>query len=362
MKRIKFKKSIIIVVSIAMILLMVGCANKEEKEKSSKAFSNAESLFQSENYSEAIEEYKKVIEEDDDYEQAQKKIEEAEDTLYRDKMSQVNQMAENKYYDEAISALKDMLNNFDNDEIKKLIDLYKQEFTDEILLVAKSYADEKDYCNAVIYMSSISSSKENYDSEIIESKLSEYKQSLEDYALTQSEVLVEEKKYDDAVSLLENASGAMPDNKKISAKLKEISDTKPVTLSDIKVTNSDKFEQITDNAVEDTIGNTYAPGNLFEIHESWGNGFGEFYLGKEYKKLTGVIAPSDKCGNCTGRLEIYSNDKMIYSVKFNRKTTPVSIDLGISNSEWLKIQVAYVETDDSDGNPYVLLSDFQLDK
>ena len=356
------KKLIVLMLSISMIITISGCASKEEKAKSSEAFLNAESLYQSEDYSEAIKEYKKVIKEDDDYKEAQEKINNAEDKLYQMRMEQVKELAEEKNYDEAISTLKDMLKDFDNDEINTLIDEYKQSFTDEILSYAKNYADEKDYYNAIVYLSEINADKENYDFASVESKLSEYKQTFEDYALTQSVALVKEKKYDDAVSLLENALDAIPDNEKISKKLQEINNTKPILLNTIKITNSDKFEQITDNAVEDTIGNTYAPGNLFEIHESWGNGFGEFYLGKEYKKLTGVVSPSDNCGDCTGRLEIYSNDKMIYSVKFNRKTTPVSVDVDVTNAEWLKIQVSYVETDDSSGSPYALLSDFQLTK
>lgn len=362
MKIIKFKKSIVFIVSVVMILILVGCASDEEKKVSNQAFENAESLFKSENYSEAIEEYEKVIEEDDDFEQAQKRIEEAKDTIYQRKLEQIKSLASNKNYGEAISMLTDMINDYDKDEIENLLEEYRQSYTDDLLSTAKAYADEKDYYNAITFLSEHSYDKDNYDYEAVETQLNEYKQTYADYALTEADSLVSEKQYDNAISLLENAVSAMPDNEKINAKLNEINETKPITLSDIKVTNSDKFEQITDNAVEDTIGNTYAPGNLYEVYEYYGNGFGEFYLGKEYKKLTGVVAPSDKCGNCTGRLEIYSNDKMIHSVKFNRKTTPVTIDLDISNSEWLKIQVAYVETDNSDGSPYILLSDFQLDK
>lgn len=125
-------------------------------------------------------------------------------------------------------------------------------------------------------------------------------------------------------------------------------------LSNLKLSASRFLTQIQDRSLEDTIGNTYESGNLFEMcAEDNEYGYASFYLGGKYKKITGNIAISDESDNenelnkqLESYIEIYSKNGENYNLLYtspilNKISSPINLstlNLDLSDCEWLEIR------------------------
>lgn len=176
----------------------------------------------------------------------------------------------------------------------------------------------------------------------------------------------------------------IPETEELSTKIKEESasikeDTKiekqvikQVSLSEMTPVNVNEHYMEAKNN-EDSLGNMYPLGNLFELHtygESiWGQhgysqsrmAYAEYKLGYEYEKITGTIAVSANTENekVGARLEILGDNEIIGCYDLNRKTIPINFELDIQNVDMLKINLVY-RSDESYGDVYVFLSDVVL--
>ena len=126
-------------------------------------------------------------------------------------------------------------------------------------------------------------------------------------------------------------------------------------------TNSTRFETVdTGDALKDTLGNTYAVGNLFTLSSTsgWSSEIGsaEYNLGYKYDHLTGTISVKEDSDEATGVLKIIGDDKTLYSLNLQRALTPTSFDVDVSSVNWLKITIE----DPQNGNIIAILSDWQF--
>lgn len=95
----------------------------------------------------------------------------------------------------------------------------------------------------------------------------------------------------------------------------------------------------------DTLGNTYDDYKcairlgMYESNFWQGTSQAEYYLGKEYRTISGEIAPEDKTstqGQC--RLVIYADDVCVYrSEPITRKSTKMSFTVDIAGADFIKI-------------------------
>ncbi len=137
-------------------------------------------------------------------------------------------------------------------------------------------------------------------------------------------------------------------------------------LGDIKITNSNSLltqTDISESYIMDTIGDIYLnSGDLFGLKAycSDNPGYMEFYTGKQYKKLAGVISIADNSDNMTGEIEIYADDELVYSsgVK-SRASEPFAVNINITGKDWIKIKFVGKE---GEYNIYALLSNFLVSK
>lgn len=371
------KKVLSGIIALILTFSMVSCNNSESNDLqesniqseettvdsvSDTAFANGETYFNDGNYAAALKQYDKVSENSPNYETAQERIKQANEEYKKQLISEAQSLIDNGEYKNAISSIENALDKFPDDtELNNKLSEFKSAYSDYILEKINEYILNDDYVSAINLVT-----REEQCADMsgdISDKLSECTDKYLDQVMQNVDELVKNNKYDEANQALNDALSVLPSNQTISDKMQEVENSKPTPLCDLKITNSEHFEQITvdDGAAEDSIGNVYAPGNLYKSWENCGNGLAEIYIGKKYTKLIGICATSDECDDGTGRLEIYADDKMIYSQKFNRKSTPFNIDLDITNCEWLKIQVTYVK--DTGGTPVtILLSDFMLKK
>ncbi len=373
------KKLIAGLISLTLTFSMVSCSdssgnnnnnqeagnNQEETvvdSASETAFSKGEQYFNDGDYASAIKSYEQVAEGSPNYETAQERIQQANEEYKNKIIDDVAEYAKKSEYKNAISVLEEAIEKMpDDNDLKTKLEEINKERCDYILEETNEMVLNDDYVGAIDFITKKEQCADTYP-EVAE-KLEEYTAAYVKKEIESADGMVKDGDYDGAIEELGNALTTLPSNEELTKKKKELEDSKPVPLSDFKITNSEHFEQITvdDGAAEDSIGNVYAPGNLYKSWEDNGNGLAEIYVGKEYTKLSGICATSDECTEATGRLEIYADDKMIYSQKFNRKSTPFNIDLDITNCEWLKIQVTFVK-DTGYGPVTILLSNFSLYK
>lgn len=216
-----------------------------------------------------------------------------------------------------------------------------------------------------------------YLSSDIEALYTQYSNEYVINLLTQAEILVSEKKYEHAIETLQGGKAIVSNDSMLNNKIKEINDLinskQPIKLSDLKISAYRYFNKREEEFIQDTTGDKYFKGNLFDIYASGKTNYGyaSVYLGNKYTSISGIIAVSDESVNSSsvqlkGWIEIgYLQDDKFNTVwtspTLSRVTSKVEIpDVDLSNIEWLEIR--YYSNDDYryNGNNrslHVLLSD-----
>ncbi len=284
---------------------------------SRKAFADGENWYEAQNYAQAYEAYNQVISDDKNYAVAQKRIAECQANIKEAAISDVKAAMNTGDYPKAIRLAKQALSEYVEDtELEKLL---KQ-------------------------------SQDDYNQMVTE----------------KVEACLSEENYSAAEKMLQEALAVLPGDATLTALSDSVRASKPINLCDMKVSESSNVEQITSLVVtEDVVGNKYNPGNLFTISSSDGgwsddsNGYMKVYLNGAYQKLKGTLAVADssETGDCC--LTIYGDDRILYTTDtINRTTAPLSVDIDVSNIEWIQIQLVL----EGDANMTVLISNFTFYK
>lgn len=112
-------------------------------------------------------------------------------------------------------------------------------------------------------------------------------------------------------------------------------------LHNIEPTQSENF--YSDDSKTDTIGNLYT-GNVQCVY---GNGYAIYYAGGQYTHLSGTIAASDYhfSNDNISTISILVDDEEMYNTgNFSRVSTPMNVDIDITNAQWIKIQHSSTDT------------------
>lgn len=217
----------------------------------------------------------------------------------------------------------------------------------KIIQNATQYWDDSDYKSCLILLKN-----SKVRSTDIETLYSQYSDKYVLILLSQADSLISQRKYEDAVKILEDGKILVNDEKMIVSKIDDIKNSRPIKLSDIKLTSSRFFIDNEGKSLIDTVGNKYATGNSFITYAEGKTkcGYGTFYLGKKYTSLSGIIAVSDESEDrediqLQGWVEIgtKSNDKDFNSLWssqiLSRTTSSIEIpELNLKGSEWLEIR------------------------
>ncbi|CVI72289.1 Ribonuclease Y [Clostridiales bacterium CHKCI001] len=118
------------------------------------------------------------------------------------------------------------------------------------------------------------------------------------------------------------------------------------------------YWSINEGGLEDSLEMDYSEAKSYIVTQY--SGYGEYYINKQYKTLTGTIAAhSDMGERATSSVSIYGDDALIQTFSsINRKTERFSFSVDISSAKFLKI---VVQQEGGYGqNNSVLLTDFTL--
>ncbi len=344
---------------------------------SETAFSNGEQYFNEGKYDSAIKSYEQVAEGSPNYETAQERIRQANEKYKNKILDDITEYTQKSEYKNAISVLEEAIEKMPDDpDLKSKLEEITKARCDYILEEANQMVLNDDYIGAIDFITKKEQCADIYP-EVAE-KLEEYISAYVKKEIEFADGMVEDGDYDGAIEELGKALTTLPSNEEITKKKKELEDSKPVPLSDIKITNYNegRLKEITDNSAEDSLGNLYSPTNLYQINtfanSNWGieafndneyHGYMEINLDKKYKSVIGTISVSDltPSAEMQARLEIYIDDKLVDTINLNRKTDPIEIKYDISSKKWLTLKLMR-EQDREYGEFYVLLSDFNFYK
>lgn len=392
----------------------------DRMETSRISYAQGESCYKESAYGEAIEYYSNVIEEDLNYTDAQQKMEQCR-ILYKESvLNEVQAYMEIGNYKSAITALNQSMDKFeDKTELKEKLDECERSYKEELYVTAESYADDEDYKGAADYLQGyvdvfsdsseiqekIDNYNEQYEDAVLDEKLEdarqyinngdfysalesiyeikgeypdnenlkEFEESTKTAYLNKIIPLIDEyivaEKYSDAYSICISALELIPDSLELQERLEFIEPLKPVLLSELKISESEYFEQLTEHKVlyEDVVGNTYNPGNLFRLHlyhDGWGgsqDGYAKIYLNAQYATLSGIVALEDssETGSCI--VTIYGDDAVLYTGTYDRTSPPQSISVDVTGKQWLEFAITYPE-DHYGYTSEILLSGFGFSK
>lgn len=368
------------VLVLSFSLLAVSCNSEDEDTNNSsvyssspeqsvaesietdETFSEAEQLFSSGSYLEAADTYKKVQQDSPNYQTAQERINEANTKYIEKVLTDADRYISETYFYDAEKSLEEAMKIFpENNDLQLKYDEAITAHFDGLSETVNNYILRQDYEGAISFIYS------NDDipaiAEKLQDTLKETEQLYISSVIKEAEDMAANGLSEMAIEKLQSAENIVSDTEELQNKITEIEDSIPVPLSDMKLTEVQHFEQITveQGSVDDTLGNVYAPGNLFKIYTggfatgSDHNGFTEIFLNKKYSTFAGTVSVSDSTErDVTVRFEIYSDDKLIYHQDFTRKSVPVEFNVSVENTDWIKIQL--VKTEDG-GNGEVYLSE-----
>lgn len=307
------------------------------------AYSLGNEYLNSGDYVKAMAQFKKVIEDDSDYSNAQSNYKKSVDSYRSEQLEKAANSASSGDIDAAIIVLKTALTNLENDsEFTKQLDIYNGiKFAGEIkslLLEIDGKTESGDYTAA---LSLLKTALATYpDNAEVKTKYNDVEGKYVNSVMDEAESLMQSGDYDSALQRLDNAKKVLPDNKTLADKYTTVSNNKPVQLKEIKMQNASDFA-LKKEALEDIVGNIYPGNNLYLIDagKAYSDGYCQFYLGGKYTKLTGIIAPESSFGkNSAFNFEIYADDALKYSQKITQKTLATQFEADVSGAEWLTIK------------------------
>ena len=311
------------------------------------AFSTAESMFANNDFVGAIENYKKVISDDSNYETAKTKLSSAVEQYRMCVITKASDYKLNGLISSAITELEVALKILpDDDEISRQLNIYKREYIEQIkaeaLKNAADHANRNDYINAI---NTIKVSLEtNKNDAALLAALEKYSSSFVSSIIAEVDKLISQKEYDGAISVLNGALDNLPENKILKEKLNAVKEDCPVSISELTPINGgwnwnegipiDPFSVTHSNVCNFAI---LSGGTRYYV----GNHYSEYRLYGKYTNFSGsLVSHSDISETGNSYIQIYADDKLVYtSPQIKRKTDVVDFSVNISGADYVKIVV-----------------------
>lgn len=317
------------------------------------AYKTAESFFATENYREAIDQYRKVIEDDPNYTAAAAKIEACYNNYRSTILAEAESMAVEGAFETAIGVLESALSVLPNDaSIQEKIILYKSKLSDleisDALARAAECAEKGDYAGAIRAIAQ--KFKENPDNSQLTARYSEYTKAYELQVLNAVDILSEERKYDEAIEQARAAQSLLPDSQVLTEKIAALEASKPTPLSNLGTINGGWTWN--EGTPEDPFGNNYSGSVNFVIktdhdrYQDGANHYAEYRLDGKYTTLTGVLVPYISIArDSTFQVQVYTDDgsnnyQLVYtSPDIGRKTDAYSFEANIAGAKYVKVNI-----------------------
>ena len=320
--------------------------------------------FNSEDYISAYSYFKRVLEADANYVNAEQYLKDSVDKFCESVRERTNTAVAEGKYDEALDYLTQTLavSGFDStadETVKGLLDTTRVQ---AIMVHAQKSESEGDITGAINYLAA---AKSDYNVEN-SPEINEYQTRLTDQyiadKLAEANKLADEGKYDGAVKVLDDANVLVP-SEHFTAASARISKMKPVYLRELECMENNRFESGHGSQAKDNYGNTYPSENLYLLSGKKGLlrreiGYADFALGGGYSTLKGVVAVDELSDDTTGVLKIEGDGKVLFTLDLSSGTSPVELNVDVS-----RVGILTFTVDDPDsGTMYVILSNIRLIK
>ena len=288
-------------------------------------------------------------------------MKEQKDFLVSKALSEAEKYAEQENYTEALKILQVYTLPQDDARIKAAIAKYTQalheQTVDNLLTQISSLNKDKDYKGVIMLI------REQPDDIKNDSKVHDALVKAEDKFATQqikeADKFAKKGQYAEAEGILKAALDVLPGNESLTDKLEKLIASEPVSIKELLEINKSYDVTWNSGSYQDVFGNDYHDKtNYCEIDTYKDLSiYDEFRLERRYKRLTGIIAPSDhffEYNDGYAFVQIYADDKLVYiSKNIYRKTDPFMFDINVRGVDYVKF--VFVRTDQ--GQRRLILAD-----
>lgn len=312
------------------------------------AFNSAKTMADKADYAGAIENYRKVIEADPNYETAKTNLASAIEGYRTQVLQKAADYVSQGSYAKAIAELEASLKVLPDDaKISEQIEVYTKEAKDQSksdsISTAKSYADAADYESAIKTLQmALESAPGDVD---ITTDLQTYSDKYVESIISQVDGFTAKKNYTSAIDLLEKALTVLPGNDKLTQKLETVNASQPISLTSLTPINGG-WSHWNDGTPIDPFGTTHTQiSNYLILAGETGSyattGYAEYRLYGKYKTLSGsLISHADIGEKGYSQVKIYADDKLVYtSPNIERKTDVVNFEANVQGADYVKIEV-----------------------
>ncbi len=316
----------------------------ETLHTSQENFQTAEGYWDSGEYTSAYQSYEKVIEEDINYEEAQKKLEECQNKAAETALADADEFAKEEKYLDAIRQLQNGLNTGilteeKEAEIEEKISEYEEKRAELVLNEVDSYVASGEYEQALGVLQ-----KDTYaNKDAFQKKKGEVTELYENSVKESVASLLEERNLEDARVTVKNAQMVLPDSELLAALEEEVKEYYPISLEEIPLFENGLRPKKME-VIEDTYFNQYENGAVYaDDNINYAN---IYLLNKQYKYFTATIAAGRKVWDdyyASSRVPFviifYGDDVELYRITVEKETKPQEININVTGVEQLKIRI-----------------------
>ncbi|EOS35204.1 hypothetical protein C808_04983 [Lachnospiraceae bacterium M18-1] len=335
-----------------------------EIRTSRAAYENGQDEMEAGDYEAAIGDFRKVIQDDPNYSNAQKKLADAVRSYKDELIVSLSQFETDKRYRDAISALsKGLIVVPEDADFQEKIRDYEKKIEDDITLTvdgiirdAKGIVSEsEDYTAALTDLRA--AQKQYPNREELKTAIGEMEEAYVSKQLTEAEKLAGESRYEEAVDLLGEAQELVPDNDSMEKAIKEYKAKFPTLLQQMVYFTGEYLE----NGGQELDNLQGTQKNIVTNENGYAFDFDNIYkLNGTYKKMTGNwYQPFSERSSTNGKdLKIYGDGRLLFSATMRSGIEPIGFEIDLAGVEELEIILS--KTRGSNYSGYAKLANVQF--
>jgi len=300
------------------------------------AFNTAEMLFHSGEYASAIGQYRLVIQDDPNFENALIGMRNATDG-YRSKiLDEANEHINKGEYESAVLVLEHGLRIIENDsELTQTLTLTKQKAIDayrsEILAEAYENANRTNYEGSIQIIERGLRSIEN-DSELLQA-LASYQTRFVESMISNARRSVGNGDYNAAITTLNYALRYVPDNEQLIRVRDEVNAMRPVNLLELEPVTSQHWNP---NETKTQIPLLYE-----NVWSSWRRSEAYFFVDGGFSTLRGTITADEHLRTETRmQIRVFADDVLVYESHDIQRASTFDFEVNITGARFIRIRVA----------------------
>ena len=311
---------------------------------SQTAFSTAETMFAKADYVGAMENYKKVIEDDANYESAKTKLSETAGKYREQVLAKAAEYVTAGSYAKAIAELESALKVLpDDSQISAQLESYKSDSSSQIkseaIQTAANAAATGDYITAI---QTLEAAIATYPNDVeISTDLDTYKTSYVTSVIATADSFVASRDYLSAIAAVTDALAVLPGNQTLIDKQTALDNNRPLVVATLTPINGGFTWN--DGDPTDPFQVTHSDAGYYSIIRGGdeSTSYAEYRVYGKYKTLTASVVPhSEIAQSARVVVKVYADDTLVYTSKeIGRKTDKFEISANVAGADYVKIVV-----------------------